>query len=144
MKSYFDEKLNTKLLLQEMLQKLCFNPLDNHICMDCRYFKLLTNMNISMDIILNCIMTIVNQVLSKFSQYIFHVNFKSFSISDCDKYRLFMTDFSSTMDKSYPDALEFCYIYNPSFVISMFHGLFDMLISKNSKSKNKIQIVKVY
>jgi hypothetical protein len=139
---YFDKNVNSKLSFQEMLQHLCFNSHENNICMDCRYFKLLVKNGVSVDVILNHIMLIVHSIMKQYKTYIFHVNFKSFSVGDIDKYKLFMVNFSNTMDKLYPSALDMCYIYNPSFIFSAFYSLFDMLISKTSKSRDRITILR--
>ena len=139
---YFDKPVNSKLSLQEMLQHVCFNSHENNICMDCRYFKLLVKNRVSVDIILNHIMIIVHSIMKQYQTFIFHVSFKSFTVGDIDKYKLFMVNFSNTMDKLYPTALDMCYVYNPSFIFSTFYSFFDKMISKTSKSRDRIMFIK--
>jgi hypothetical protein len=135
------EKITSKIQkneLNDILSKLCF-IIENNIIIDYIYFKYLAT-NTTYNYILMYITNNINNILLENNDFIVHVNMKKISLSDVDKHKLFIQNFSSCLKEKYPDKLSKCYIYNAPGVFKQILNIISIFIDK--ETQEKIELVK--
>jgi hypothetical protein len=135
------EKIMNKIQkgeLNDILSKLCFVN-ENNIVIDYIYFKYLAT-NITYNYILIYITNNINNILSKNNDFVVHVNMKKISLTDVDKHKLFIQNFSSYLKENYPDKLSKCYIYNAPVIFKQILNIISVFIDKETQTK--IELVK--
>jgi hypothetical protein len=135
------EKIMNKIQkgeLNDILSKLCF-IIENNIIIDYIYFKYLAT-NTTYNYILMYITNNINNILLKKNDFIVHVNMKKISLTDVDKHKLFIQNFSSYLKENYPDKLSKCYIYNAPTIFKQILNIINVFIDKETQTK--IELVK--
>ena len=135
------EKIMNKIQkgeLNDILSKLCFVN-ENNIVIDYIYFKYLAT-NTTYNYILIYITNNINNILLKNNDFVVHVNMKKISLTDIDKHKLFIQNFSSYLKEKYPDKLSKCYIYNAPGVFKQILNIISVFIDKETQTK--IELVK--
>jgi hypothetical protein len=135
------EKIMSKIQkgeLNDILSKLCF-IIENNIIIDYIYFKYLAT-NTTYNYILMYITNNINNILLENNDFIVHVNMKKISLTDVDKHRLFIQNFSSYLKENYSDKLSKCYIYNAPGVFKQILNIISVFIDKETQTK--IELVK--
>jgi hypothetical protein len=121
----------------DILANLCCIK-ENTIILDFIYFKHFAHNN-TYDMILNYIITNINNILLQYSDFDVHVNLKNLTIIDIDKHKLFIQNISSLLKDKYPQKLSKCYVYNAPFVFAQFLNIVSIFIDKDTL--RKIQLV---
>ena len=129
------KNLNTELLFHSLCHSI---ENSNDVILDYRYFKILA-MPDNYDILIQYIMSIVNNVLNKYDDFVFHVCMKSLKITDVDKYYVFICKISEAFKTTFQDKLDKCYIYNAPFIFSQLITVISTFVDK--KTQNKIEVV---
>ena len=135
------EKIMNKIQkgeLNDILSKLCF-VIENNIIIDYIYFKYLAT-NTTYNYILIYITNNINNILLKNNDFVVHVNMKKISLTDVDKHKLFIQNFSSYLKENYPDKLSKCYIYNAPAIFKQILNIISVFIDKETQTK--IELVK--
>jgi hypothetical protein len=135
------EKIMNKIQkgeLNDILSKLCFVN-ENNIVIDYIYFKYLAT-NTTYNYILIYITNNINNILLKNNDFVVHVNMKKISLTDVDKHKLFIQNFSSYLKENYPDKLSKCYIYNAPTIFKQILNIISVFIDKETQTK--IELVK--
>jgi hypothetical protein len=135
------EKIMNKIQkgeLNDILSKLCFVN-ENNIVIDYIYFKYLAT-NTTYNYILIYITNNINNILLKNNDFVVHVNMKKISLTDIDKHKLFIQNFSSYLKENYPDKLSKCYIYNAPTIFKQILNIISVFIDKETQTK--IELVK--
>jgi hypothetical protein len=65
---------------------------------------------------------------------------KKISLTDVDKHKLFIQNFSSYLKENYPDKLSKCYIYNAPVIFKQILNIISVFIDKETQTK--IELVK--
>ena len=124
----------------EILYSFCNINKDHDIIMDYRYFKFLYNLNgFDKECIIQYIVNIVHEILKKKKTIVLHICFKSFTISDFDKYNAFFVQLFETMKNTFDDKLDKCFFYKAPFLFSQILAVLSMFFDK--KILSKIQLV---
>lgn len=129
---YNSEKITTTL------QDFCLNYHTNNVSFDYKLFKFLYN-HISIEKILQHIINVINSILNKYDTFIVHVNIKSLTLLDIDKYKEFIQIMSIKLKELFNDKLEKCYIYDAPYIFSSVFNFLNMFIDK--KTQDKLEIV---
>ena len=135
------EKIMNKIQkgeLNDILSKLCFIN-ENNIVIDYIYFKYLAT-NTTYNYILMYITNNINNILSKNNEFIVHVNMKKILLTDIDKHKIFIQNFSSYLKENYPDKLSKCYIYNAPTIFKQILNIISVFIDK--ETLKKIELIK--
>ena len=125
-------------IFSDMLHHLCFNIRKNEIILDYKYFKKCAAPE-TFDMLIQYIVNIINAVMKTESTFIFHINMKSLTLTDIDKYYGFIQNISETLKRSFPNKLDKCYIYNAPFIFSQLFNTLSCFIDK--PTQKKIQLV---
>ena len=134
----FDDKINTEVSLNEILHKTCHQYKDSVICIDARYLKYLIKIKCLNSVIMQHFITVFSEALKIKPSYKIHLSLKSVSILDVEKYGDFINDLSQKLNDMCKNSLEVCYIYNPSFLFSFIHSMFEKCVPLESRKKIKI------
>ena len=130
----------TNKTLSELLLGFCHSNEDNEILLDCRYFKLIYNLNcIDCDSIIQHVINVIRNTLEKRELFIIHVCLKSLSLTDMDKYYKFICKLSEVLKSTFPDKLDKCFIYKAPFIFSQLFSIISVFVDK--KTMAKIQLV---
>lgn len=119
--------------LNSILNNIC--RFDNQeIYIDYRYFKPFASKN-TYEVIINCIISNINAVLSIYDTFIVHVCMKSLSVIDAEKHSKFIYNVSNLFKEKYPDKLNQCFIYNAPFIFSKVYDIIRPFIDKETQKK---------
>ena len=136
----FSEKIINKIKngqWNDILANLCCIK-ENNIILDYVYFKHFAHDD-TYELILNCIIGNIDNIISKYSEFDVHVNLKYLTIIDIDKHKTFIQNISSFLKDKYPQKLSKCYVYNAPFVFTQFLNIVSIFIDK--ETLRKIQLV---
>jgi hypothetical protein len=122
------------LSFPDMLHHLCFNIKQNDIILDYKYFKLCAFPE-TYDILIKYVIDIIKSTVTNYSEFILHINMKSLSLSDIDKYYSFIQSISETMKQIFPNKLSKCYVYNAPFIFSQLFNTLSCFIDKKTQQK---------
>jgi hypothetical protein len=126
--------------LSELLLGFCHSNEDNEIILDCRYFKLIYNLNcIDCDSIIQHVINVIRTTLEKRETFIIHVCLKSLSLTDIDKYYKFICKISEVLKITFPDKLDKCFIYKAPFIFSQLFSIISAFVDK--KTMTKLELV---
>ena len=127
-----------KICHNEVLNRFCFTIRDNHIVLDYRYFKFIANKE-NYPMIIKTIIGIMRECLEKYDFMNVHLNMKSLTLTDIDRHYSFIRDISEIMQRTFPDKLHKCFVYNAPFLFSQLYNTISMFIDKTTQKK--IQLV---
>jgi len=127
-----------KICYHEVLNRFCFVIRDNHIVLDYRYFKFIANKE-NYAVIIQTVVGIMRGCLEKHELMIVHLNMKSLTLVDIDRHYSFIRDISEIMQRTFPDKLRKCFVYNAPFLFSQLYNTISMFIDKTTQKK--IQLV---
>jgi len=133
------KKNNIVLSSEEILNNLCFIlENSNNILLDYRYFKCFISED-RYDIVFNHFYNLIKKILETNNTFNIHVYIKFLSLTDIDKYYIFISKISQNMQESFTEKLEKCYIYNASFIFSQLIKIISNFVDK--KTVDKIQLI---
>lgn len=136
-KSIFHQSNKT---LSELLLGFCHSNEDTEILLDCRYFKVIYNLNcIDTDSIIQHVINVILNTLEKRETFIIHVCLKSLSLTDIEKYYKFICKISEVLKITFPDKLDKCFIYKAPFIFSQLFNIISAFVDK--KTMGKIELV---
>jgi hypothetical protein len=127
-----EEKLN------DLLNNFCNIKTNNEIELNYNYFKII-NTFIDKNYILDYLICIIENVLTKYQTFIVHVNIEKLTLLEIDKNKSFVQDMSNVLKERFPDRLEICYIYEGSFIFKQIYSLLSIFIDKKTLKKIKFQ-----
>ena len=107
---------------------------ENSIIMHYPYFKHFA-MNDTYDIILQFIVSNIENILKNNDTFSVHVNANKLSISDVDKHKSFILKMSQTLNERFPYKLQKCYIYDAPFIFSQVFSIISKFIDKETQRK---------
>jgi hypothetical protein len=126
------EKIKNKKY-DEIFDGLCCAK-ENSIILHYSYFKHFA-MNDTYDIILQFIVSNIENVLKNNETFSVHVNANNLSITDVDKHRSFILKMSQTLSEKFPYKLHKCYIYDAPFIFSQVFSIVSKFIDKETQRK---------
>ena len=119
--------------LNSILNNIC--RFDNQeIYIDYRYFNPVASKN-TYEVIINCIISNINAVLSIYDTFIVHVCMKSLSVIDAEKHSKFIYNVSKLFKEKYPNKLNQCFIYNAPFIFARVYDIIRPFIDKETQKK---------
>jgi len=144
---YFEEnnenhkKLKKQIIVcsNEILTKLCSAIHENEVILDTRYFLLIATSE-NYNIILEYVIGIIQQLLTKYTTVFVHINMQSISLIHLDKHYTFIKNICILLQEKFPDKLEKCFVYNAPFLFSQLFKIISRFIDK--KTQKKIELVK--
>jgi hypothetical protein len=121
---------------ENILEKMCYCK-NNEIFLDYLYFKKLTyNLNKTMlDIVVAHFIKTIDLALLHSPLFITHLNIKSLSLTDVEKYYSFIKQSSESMKSTYPDKLDKCIIYNSSSIFKQIFTILTCFMEKKTQEK---------
>lgn len=126
------EKIQNKKY-DEVFEGLCCIQ-DNSIIMHYSYFKHFA-MNDTYDIILQFIVSNIENILKDNDTFSVHVNARHLSLTDVDKHRNFILKMSQMLNEKFPYKLQKCYIYDAPFIFSQVFSIVSKFIDKETQRK---------
>lgn len=139
---YFRKNDTNKLVIIEKIKNQKYDEIfsglccikDNAIVMHYPYFKHFA-MNETYDIILQFIVSNIENILKNSGSFSVHVNANNLSISDVEKHRSFIFKMSQTLNEKFPYKLHKCYIYNAPLIFAQVFNIISMFIDKETQRK---------
>ena len=128
----FKEEINTRPQLQNICQQNV-----NNIYLDYRYFKYLAHED-NYVIIIQHILSSIEDILKTHNQFIVHIFMKSLTISEIDKHKTFIYKLSDTLKQKFPDKLDTCFVYRAPFIFSHIYNIISIFIDKKTQKKIKV------
>jgi len=134
---------NTNLKLNEdkfneILENFCYVKINNEIEIHYKYFKTI-NKFVDKKYILDYLIFIVENVLKKYETFIVHVNIEKLTLLEIEKNKDFIADMSNVLKEKFPHKLEYCNIYEGSFIFKQIMNLLSLFIDKNTLKKIRFQ-----
>jgi hypothetical protein len=118
----------------DLLESFCHITNNNKILLDYRIFKYIARTS-TYDALIKHISNKINLVLSTSSTFSVHICTKLLTISGADKHILFIYKLTESLNSSYPDKLEKCYIYDAPFIFQKIIGMLSLIVDKKTLSK---------
>jgi len=129
--SFFMEKS-----LTEILSSFCNVNSNNDIIMDYRYFKILTQLKgIDKDYIIQYVINLIQDVLSKKETFTIHICLQTLSLTDLERYYNFIVTFSDHFKKTFSDRLDKCFFYKAPFIFSQLLSILSKVFDKKTMAK---------
>lgn len=117
----------------EIFEGLCSTK-EGSIIMNYQYFKHFA-MSDTYDIILQFIISNIENILKEQDTFTVHVNANNLSITDVDKHRTFILKISQVLSEKFPRRLHKCYIYDAPFIFSQIFNIISKFIDKDTQRK---------
>jgi len=117
----------------EIFEGLCSTK-ENCIIMNYPYFKHFA-MSDTYDIILEFIISKIENVLTNNEKFTVHVNAIHLSLTDVDKHSNFILKMSQALSQRFPSKLYKCYIYEAPFIFSQVFNIVSKFIDKDTQKK---------
>ena len=119
------------------MNQICSKNECNEVVLNYSGFKQFATVELY-DIILQHIISTIQDCLSHMSQIKVHIYMNSFTLTEFDKHLQFIKKICNILTISFPDKLETCFIYNPPFFISQIYNVLFAFIDKKTQEKIKI------
>jgi hypothetical protein len=136
----FDDKIEITNDLHLLFSKMCNHDNSNLVYIDSRYLKLIVKYNIDVNIIQDYISSIIENVLLTNEKYNLHINLKSLSVTDFNKYNSLLHSMILMFRSKFVNKITKCYLYNTSYIFKLIHSFFKKFVSK--EEQNDIIFVK--
>jgi hypothetical protein len=120
--------------LNELLKKFCNIKTNNEIELNYKYFKII-NTFIEKNEILNYMMYIIENVLTKYQTFVIHANIEKLTLLEVEKNKDFIQNMSCILKDRFPDKLEKCFIHEGSFIFKQIYNLLSIFIDKTTLKK---------
>ena len=133
--------LNLKLnedKLQELLYNFCHSDNNDHIVLNYKYFKIVSNI-IDNNNILNYLIFIIENALNKTENFVAHVYIENLTILEIDKNKDFIRYMCTILKDRFPDKLEICYIHDAPYIFKQIYTFLSLFIDKKTLSKIKLK-----
>uniref|UniRef100_A0A6C0F5D5 CRAL-TRIO domain-containing protein n=1 Tax=viral metagenome TaxID=1070528 RepID=A0A6C0F5D5_9ZZZZ len=118
----------------DLLESFCHITNTNKIILDYRIFKYIARPS-TYDVLIKHISSKINLLLKSNPTFSVHICTKLLTISGADKHILFIYKLTESLNSSYPDKLEKCYIYDAPFIFQKIIGMLSLIIDKKTLSK---------
>jgi hypothetical protein len=120
--------------IREILNNFCHIKTKNEIVINYKHFKSI-NIFIDKNDILNYLILNIENVLSKYETFVIHVNIEKLSLLEIEKNKDFIQNISTVLREKFPDKLDFCIIYEGSFIFKQIYNLLAIFIDKKTLKK---------
>jgi hypothetical protein len=120
--------------LNELLKNFCNIKMNNEIELNYKYFKII-NTFIEKNEILNYMMYIIENVLTKYQTFVIHANIEKLTLLEVEKNKDFIQNMSCILKDRFPDKLEKCFIHEGSFIFKQIYNLLSIFIDKTTLKK---------
>jgi len=120
--------------LNELLKNFCNIKTNNEIELNYKYFKII-NTFIEKNEILNYMMYIIENVLTKYQTFIIHANIENLTLLEIEKNKDFIQNMSCILKVRFPGKLEKCFIHEGSFIFKQIYNLLSIFIDKTTLKK---------
>lgn len=124
----------TKENLEELLHKFCYIKINNEIIINFENYKSVRN-QIDNNYILNYLIFVFENALTKFDTFIVHANIKKLTLLEMDKNKDFICEMTSILKVKFNNKLEKCIIYEGSYIFKQIYNLLSLFIDKDTLSK---------
>lgn len=131
-------KPSQKLNIDELLHLFCHIKSNNEIEINSKYFKTIISF-VDKNYILNYLFFIVENILKNYDTFIVHVNIEKLTLLEIEKNKDFIQKLSTTLKERFPDKLDFCIIYEGSFIFKQIYNLLAIFIDKKTLKKIRFQ-----
>lgn len=139
---HFRKNDTNKLIIVEKIKNQKYDDIfaglccikENSIIMHYSYFKHFA-INDTYDIILQFIVSNIENILQTNETFTVHVNANNLSITDVDKHKSFILKMSQTLNEKFPSKLHKCYIYDAPFIFSQVFSILSKFIDKETQRK---------
>jgi hypothetical protein len=136
-----NSNLNLKLnedKLQELLYNFCHIDSNDHVVLNYKYFKIVSNI-IDNNNILNYLIFIVEHVLKNLETFVAQVHIENLTILEIDKNKDFIRYMCNILKDKFPDKLEICYIHDAPFIFKQIYTFLSLIIDKKTLTKIKLK-----
>jgi len=120
--------------IREILNNFCHIKTKNEIAINYKHFKSI-NIFIDKNDILNYLILNIENVLNKYETFVIHVNIEKLSLLEIEKNKDFIQNISTVLREKFPDKLDFCIIYEGSFIFKQIYNLLAIFIDKKTLKK---------
>ena len=120
--------------IREILNNFCHIKAKNEIVINYKHFKSI-NIFIDKNDILNYLILNIENVLNKYETFSIHVNIEKLSLLEIEKNKDFIQNISTVLREKFPDKLDFCIIYEGSFIFKQIYNLLAIFIDKKTLKK---------
>jgi hypothetical protein len=120
--------------IREILNNFCHIKTKNEIVINYKHFKSI-NIFIDKNDILNYLILNIENVLNKYETFSIHVNIEKLSLLEIEKNKDFIQNISTVLREKFPDKLDFCIIYEGSFIFKQIYNLLAIFIDKKTLKK---------
>ena len=124
--------------LHELLHNFCHIKINNEIEIQYKYFKQI-NSFIEQKNILNYLIFIIENILTKYETFIVHVNIEKLTLLEIEKNRAFIINMSTVLKEKFSDKLNSCIIYEGSFIFKQIYNFLAIFIDKKTLKKIRFQ-----
>jgi hypothetical protein len=135
---FFNDNTVNHDKIRELLNNFCHIKTNNEIVITYKHFKSI-NMFIDKQDILNYLILNIENVLNKYETFVIHVNIEKLSLLEIEKNKEFIQTMSSALREKFPDKLDFCIIYEGSFIFKQIYNLLAIFIDKKTLKKIRFQ-----
>jgi hypothetical protein len=130
--------LSVRCNIDEILHFFCHIKINNEIEINSKYFKTIISF-VDKNYILNYLFFIIENILKKYDTFIVHVNIEKLTLLEIEKNKDFIQKLSTTLKERFPDKLDFCIIYEGSFIFKQIYNLLAIFIDKKTLKKIRFQ-----
>ena len=124
--------------IRDILNNFCHIKTKNEIAINYKHFKSI-NIFIDKHDILNYLILNIENVLNKYETFVIHVNIEKLSLLEIEKNKDFIQNISTMLKEKFPDKLDFCIIYEGSFIFKQIYNLLSIFIDKKTLKKIRFQ-----
>jgi hypothetical protein len=132
------KKPSHKFNIDELLHFFCHIKINNEIEINYKYFKTIISF-VDKNCILNYLFLIIENILKNYDTFIVHVNIEKLTLLEIEKNKDFIQNMSTMLKEKFPDKLDFCIIYEGSFIFKQIYNLLTIFIDKKTLKKIRFQ-----
>ena len=118
---------------EDLVQCICFSK-ENQLIVDYRYFKHIAT-TMSYHMITTRIISMIDEILSKYPKFIAHMCIKTLTVGDVEKHIAYIKALSNTLKERYQDKMTTCSVYKAPFIFAQIYGLVSCFIDKDTQAK---------
>ncbi len=113
----------------------CRNIDNDNISINCKSFKPLYKYALDYAIIIDHVVNVINDVLSRYSSFNVIMDVSGFTLLDIDKHKIFIQQISIVLKNKFPDTLNKCHICEAPAILMCFYKLICMFVDKKTQRK---------